>query len=305
MGKSKVCVVSHDAGAAEVLASYVARNKLDVLLVLEGPAIKVFERRMGKIEIFSLEEALISCKWCLCGTSWASDLEWRAIRQARDIGKYVVVFLDHWVNYRERFIRQGISHFPNEIWVGDAYAHNIASQIFADIPIKLVENPYFLDVQEQLARLPHKELAKTTEVTVLYVCEPIADHALKEYGNERYFGYTEHDALRYFCENIAVLNEPVKKVIIRPHPSEPLEKYNYAKEQFGHVTIDLGGRQTLLEEINQSQVVVGCHTMAMIIGLLAKKRVISCIPPQGGRCTLPQREIEIFADLVRIHKLSR
>ncbi|MEX6775736.1 hypothetical protein [Limnospira fusiformis] len=258
MQTSKVCVVSHDAGAAEVLASYIFQNNFEGLFVLAGPAIKVFERRMGKIKIANLEEAIRSCDWCLCGTSWQSDLEWQAIRQARDAGKRVVAFLDHWVNYRERFIRQGTSHFPDEIWVGDVYAQNIASQIFVDIPIKLVENPYFKDIQDKLTQLPNNELAEVSEITVLYACEPIADHALKTYGDERYWGYTEHDALQYFLENISVLNEPVKKVIVRPHPSEPLDKYSYVRERFCDLTIDLGGRQTLLEEISQIQVVVGC-----------------------------------------------
>ncbi|USR89932.1 hypothetical protein NEA10_13840 [Phormidium yuhuli AB48] len=303
--KSKVCVVSHDAGGAEILASYVARNELDSLFVLAGPAIKVFERRMGKIKITNLEEALMSCDWCLCSTSWQSDLEWKAIRQARDAHKHVVVFLDHWVNYRERFIRQGIEHLPDEIWVGDVYAQNMASQIFLDIPIKLVKNTYFKDIQEQLKKHPHKKSAKATEVTVLCVCEPIADHALKTYGDERYWGYTEHDALEYFLENISVLNEEVKKVIIRPHPSEPLGKYSYVREKFCDLTIDLGVRRTLLEEISQSHVVVGCETMAMVIGLLAQKRVISCIPPEGKPCSLPQTEIEYLAELIKIHEPTR
>jgi len=305
MQKSKVCIISHDAGGAEILASYVAQNKLDSLFVLASPAIAVFERRIGKIDIVELEEALSSCDWCLCGTSWQSDLEWRAIRQARDTQKRVVVFLDHWVNYRERFIRQRIEHLPDEIWVGDIYAQNIASQIFLDIPIKAVKNPYFKDIQDRLISPPHKELVMATEVTILYVCEPIADHALKAYGDRRYWGYTEHDALEYFFENISVLNESVKKVIVRPHPSEPLDKYSYVREQFCNLPIDLGGRQTLFEEISQSQVVVGCETMAMVVGLLAQKRVISCIPPKGRRCSLPQIEIEHLGELIKIHELTR
>jgi hypothetical protein len=303
MKKSKVCIISHDAGGAEILASYVARNELDSLFVLAGPAIKVFERRMGKIKITNLEEALMSCDWCLCGTSWQSDLEWQAIRQARDAHKRVVVFLDHWVNYRERFIRQGIEQLPDEIWAGDSYAQTLASQIFPNMPIKVVENPYFQDIQHKFKHFPQTEASTANGLKILYVCEPIAEHALRKYGDERYWGYTEYDALSYFLENLYIFDQPVEKVIIRPHPSEPPDKYKYVQDSFSDlVVVHQGGQKTLIEEISQCSVIVGCETMAMIVGLLAKRRVISCIPSGCKPCSLPHQEIEHLSQLLEMKK---
>ena len=37
--------------------------------------------------------------------------------------------------------------------------------------------------------------------------------------------------------------------------------------------------------------VVGCETMAMVIALIAGRRVFTSIPPGGRPCRLPQREI--------------
>ncbi|MEG5182683.1 hypothetical protein QUB28_02715 [Microcoleus sp. B4-C3] len=301
MQKSIVCIISHDAGAAEILASYVAQNKLDSLFVLAGPAIAVFERRIGKIDIVELEEALLSCDWCLCGTSWEADLEWQAIHQARDAHKRVVVFLDHWDNYRDRFIRQGIEHLPDEIWVGDSYAQTLASQIFLNTPLKVVENPYFQNIQHQLKHFPQTEASTANGLKILYVCEPIAEYGLRKYGDERYWGYTEYDALSYFLENLAIFGQPVNKVTIRPHPCESLDKYKYAQDLFGDLVVQ-GGQKTLIEEISQCSVVVGCETMAMIVGILANRRVISCIPPGGKPCSLPHQEIEHLSQLLKIKR---
>lgn len=300
--KSKVCIVAHDAGGAEILASYVARNELDSLFVLAGPAIAVFERRIGKVDMVELEEALLSCDWFLCGTGWQSDLEWQAIRQARDAHKRVVVFLDHWVNYHERFIRQGIEHLPDEIWVGDSYAQTLASQIYPNTPIKVVENPYFQDIQCKLKYPPpQNEASAANGLRILYVCEPIAEYFLEKYGDERYWGYTEYDALSYFLENLDIFDQPVNKVTIRPHPSESPNKYKYAQDSFGDLVVQ-GGQKTLIEEISQCSVVVGCETMAMIVGILANRRVISCIPPGGKPCSLPHREIEHLSQLLKVKK---
>ena len=43
-----VAIVSHDAGGAELISSYVKR-KIDniYLYVLSGPAVKIFERKLG------------------------------------------------------------------------------------------------------------------------------------------------------------------------------------------------------------------------------------------------------------------
>ena len=70
-----------------------------------------------------------SCDWILCGTSWESDLERKAIEYSRHSKKKSVVFLEHWVNYKERFILDNVEYFPDELWVGDKYAEDLANEI--------------------------------------------------------------------------------------------------------------------------------------------------------------------------------
>jgi hypothetical protein len=295
-----ICVVSHDAGGAEVLASYVAQQGLQCMFVLGGPAVPVFERRLGRVvQSLSLEEGVAQADWLLCSTSWQSDLEWRAIDAGRRAGKRTAAFLDHWVNFRERFIRQGIEHLPDEIWVGDPQAEAIALQCFAGRPVRLIPNPYFQDIRQEIAALGMAAQVRTQGrgQQVLFVCEPLSEHGLREFGNERHWGYTEFDALRYFFDHIKALGKPVDRVVVRPHPAEPAGKYDWVTDEFGaHVT--LGGKKALLQEIAESDVVVGCESMAIVVGLIAGRRVISCIPPGGNSCALPQPEIESMQDLV-------
>lgn len=288
-----ICVVSHDAGGAEVLASYVAQHDLAYSFVLAGPAIAVFERRLGHLPLSSLEEAVANCDWLLCGTGWQSDLEWTAIGMARQKAKRSIAFLDHWVRYRERFIRRGIEQFPDEIWVGDSLAEMLALKCLPGLPVCLVPNPYFEDLRKNIASLGISAgaVSYTSGLRVLFVCESISEHGLREFGDELHWGYTEHDALRYFLLNLHALGKPVTRVIVRPHPSDPVGKYGWVSREFGN-NVKVGGGRTLLEEIVESDVVVGCETMAMVVGLIAGRRVISCVPPGGKACALPQPEIE-------------
>lgn len=293
-----VAIVSHDAGGAEMLASYVAQNDVACRLVLKGPAVNAFKRRLDAVEICTLAEGLSACDWCLCGTSWQSDLEWRAIEQAQKAGKRVVAFLDHWVNYPERFIRNGVQHLPDEIWVGDEDAEKLAREHFLNMSIRLVPNPYFIDMQRQIAEFGvRKSVVAGRGKTILFVSENISDHARLRHGDERYWGYTEFDAIEYLLKNIDALEDRIEAIVIRPHPSDPLGKYDrFAGAYSGFVRVS--GGEPLLKEIVEADIVAGCQSMAMVIGLLAQKKVVSCIPPGGPDCCLPQKHILHLRKLV-------
>ena len=293
-----VAIVAHDAGGAEILASYVAQSNISCKLVLDGPAVNVFKRRFGAIEICTLEEAIPACDWCLCGTGWQSDLEWCAIEQAHNMQKRVVAFLDHWVNYRQRFERNGIEQLPDELWVGDIDAERLAREHFPGISIQLIPNPYFIELKRKIADLEmDNDSVSGGGQKVLFVCDNISDHARLRYGNERYWGYTEFDAIEYFLGNIQVLSDYVESVVIRPHPSDNTGKYDWVLDKYPR-TVKLSDGKPLIEEIVESDMIVGCESMALVIGLLAKKKVVSCIPPGGPICRLPQNDIIHLRELV-------
>ena len=292
-----ICIVSHDAGGAEILSSLIRQRGFECQYVLAGPALKIFQRKLGSVDTRLLQEAILGADWLLCGTSWQSDLEWQAIQIARKTGKRSVAFLDHWVNYQERFTRGGETQLPDEIWVGDAHAENMARGLFPSLKIRLVENPYFNDLKRELAELSQPRELDPNSLRILYVCEPIREHAFREYGDEQHWGYTEEDALRYFLANLEILDAPVSRILLRPHPSESAGKYDWASEEYDLPIIN-GGAKTLFEEVAACDLVVGCESMAMVVGLLAGRRVISCIPPGGKPCSLPQPEIELMQKLL-------
>ena len=295
-----IAVVCHDAGGAEILSSWVQTCNEPYCLVLEGPALTIFKRKLGDFQQSSLVDAVERCDWVLCGTSWQSNLERKAIALAISAGRHVVAFLDHWANYRERFLEQGVAVVPSEIWVGDVYAEKIAKEVFPAIPLALKPNPYFEELRRELNSIGSPTPA-TDQRKVLYVCEPIREHALAQHGDERYWGYTEEDALRYFLDSLHAIDCTVSAITVRPHPSENQSKYEWA-EHYTSLPVRLGGAKSLLEELVAADVVVGCESMAMVVGLLANKRVISSIPPGGRGCALPQNEIESLQELVANHQ---
>lgn len=290
-------VVAHDAGGAEIISSYLYRNRLNCAFCLEGAAIDVIARKLGKVQILSLEALITQCDSLICGTSFLSELEWRAIGLARDAGKRCVVVLDHWVNYRQRFTRYGKWNWPDEVWVGDETAARIAVETLPELKHTLVHNAYFMDIKDEIKAISVPNRPQDKGLRILYACEPLRDDGIALHGDERYWGYTEEEAIIYFLSSVAALGDNISCIYIRPHPQEDPRKYDWALEKFD-LPLFCGERKTLLEQISTSDVVAGCATMAMVVGLLAGKRVISCIPPGGKTERLPHKEIEDLSRLI-------
>jgi hypothetical protein len=290
-------VVAHDAGGAEIISSYIRRQRLNCVFCLEGAAVDVVARKLGAVPLLPLEALVERCEWLLCGTSSRSDLEWRAIGLARRAGKRCTVVLDHWVNYRQRFTRHGQWRWPDEVWVGDEIAARIARATLPELAQTLVPNAYFLDIQEEIKTIDVPLRALGGGLNILYVCEPLRDDGIALYGDERYWGYTEEEALSYFLSNVRCLGDNLARIVVRPHPKEPRDKYDWATQQFD-LPLVCGETKTLLEQIAACDIVAGCATMAMVVGLLAGKRVVSCVPPNGKAVPLPQADIEDMSLLI-------
>jgi hypothetical protein len=281
-------VVAHDAGGAEILASYLLQNQFkEVRLALSGPAKRIFKEKLGDVRILPTLNVIEESDWVLTGTGWQTDFEWHAIRSARAVGKHVVTFLDHWVNYKPRFQRGGETCYPNEIWIGDEYAEKLARIDFPHIALRLIDNPCFSDFVNDVKRLEMDFPACSRKgKNILFVCENI-DHE----------GFTQADAIRFFMSNRDALCVDIEKIKIRPHPAENIDKYMWVTCAFGD-DILLSEGCSLAKDVTDSDIVVGCSTMAMVLALKAGRRVISCIPNQRYPFTLPYKQIENLSDLI-------
>ncbi len=292
-----IAVISHDAGGAQVLSSWILNQSEPFCLVVDGPAIEIFKNKLSSFKNIDLNTAINKCDWVLCGTSWQSDLEINAIKLAKKHGKKTVSLLDHWVCYKERFIRNSEQVFPDEIWVSDSYAKKIAINTFPGI--KIIENKnYYLEDLKKTLQLKKSSDSKSRPKgkTVLYICEPLSEQALKQYGDKKYWGYTEYEALEFFLEHIKIVDKDIIKIILRLHPAETEGKYDDIISRYP-ILIELG-TNSLSTEITESDIIIGCESMAMVVGLIAGKRVISCIPPGGKPSELPHKEIEKLTTLL-------
>ena len=288
-----IAVVAHDSGAVNHIIAWsknVDRNQMQVCLA--GPALLLWESSFPHAPISSLTDSLSTAKSLLSGTGWASNLEHDARKMARKLGIKSVAVVDHWTNYRNRFIRNGEEVLPDEIWVVDEHAREMAETEFPNTHIVQLPN-FYLDNLVNEVRSKEAKSTRGAESHVLYVLEPIrqAWGAVNQPG--------EFQALDFFSEQIGLLrlgdNPSIK---LRLHPSESIGKYDQWMEAQKDLHVTMDDSLALAESIAWSDVVVGCQTYAMVVALAAGKRVISSIPPWAPPCVLPQPGIVKLTDLL-------
>ncbi len=285
-----VAVVCHDAGAANIiLAEMQAAPQIKFLPAMQGPAAKLWiQHGFEASALLTLDNAFLSAGSLLSGTGWATDIEYEARKRSKNLGLTSVAVLDHWVNYAARFERQGVSVMPDELWVTDSYALDIATVCFKGQRIRQLPNRYLQSQVDQVAAM-----SLLTAGQLLYVLEPLR------------FSWpgcrlpAEFDALDFFISNLSkVANTERLQIRLRPHPSDSDGKYaDWLRANAKH-SISMDSSPTLSEAIGRAEWVAGCETAAMVVALAAGRRVLGTLPPGAPRCRLPHAGIVHLRDLV-------
>ncbi len=289
-----LAVVAHDAGASNLIISWLKHYTKLVRPSLHGPAAVLWAEAFPKNEIVPVEAALRDASVLLSGTSWASDIEHKARKRAKSLGVRSVAVIDHWVNYRERFIREGEMILPDELWVADTEAQTEARRCFPDLPILQLPNLYLEALVQEVAAC-HPQFARQNPQNILYVLEPIR----RRWGNDDRPG--EMQAFEFFLGYLSGLEGANKiQIRLRPHPSDWAGKYDHWFERFPNVDLVIDSTGSLSNQIAWADWVVGCESFALVIALHSKRVVISTLPPWAPRCRLPQRELLHLRDMVHL-----
>ena len=276
--ETPIAVVCHDAGAANHILSWLqVDGRLDaVRAVMDGPAERLWKHGFPEVQLCnSIESAFRDAKSLISGTGWASRLEHDARGMAKAHGILSVAVLDHWVNYSERFIRDGERVWPDEFWVVDEHAQSLAARSFTGMCIRLIPNEYLAKQLQRVKSVP------VGESELLYVLEPMrTDWGRGSDG--------EFQALDYFVSKLPCLNLPNDIVIrLRPHPSDPPGKYdNWIAEQ-PELRICIDDSPQMSDALSRARWVAGCESFALVIALSAGRQVYCTLPPWAPTCRLP------------------
>lgn len=256
----------NDAGSAYMMASYFFFSKKKINTILTGPALKIFKKFNFIYKNFNkkkLEFLVKQSNIIYTGTGWQTDLEKNAILLAKKNKIKVISFIDHWVNYRQRFLLNAKKILPNEILVNNKKA---ATQLkfdsfFKKSKIKLITNFYKKYILKKTKVFRFK---KNDKFNILFISEPFI---------KKIHGYSSQDIITELARYLRVNFK--KKIIlnIRMHPSQKKKDLKFIKEiKYKNIVLKISNRENLEEDIILNNLVVGCNSYALIVSLWLKKK---------------------------------
>jgi hypothetical protein len=277
-------VCAHDAGSANLISGLLALlpEGREFSICAAGPALDILVSQGEVLPPSAVGSLLVGAGSLLSGTSKPDVLlEHEARKEGLRRGVKTIGVIDHWINYRDRFVREE-EVLPDEIWVCDGEAFSMAEVVFSDSSVRLMPNPYLEGILDQISGI---SIVHSPGTQILYVMEPFC----VSWDDSGVFG--EFQALDYFQSRISSLGfpDPVQ-VILRPHPSESPQKYvSWIEQHPGWVLSD--HTEPLFKAIARADAVVGCESYAMYLALMSGRAVYSSLPPWGPNCRLPHDSI--------------
>lgn len=167
-----------------------------------------------------------------------------------------ISIIDHWVNYKERFYRNNQKILPDEIWVTDKIALNLAKKIFS-IKVTLKKNYYLMDFIKSFNDLAKKK-DKTNKI-ILYLTTNT--------NNKK----RDLAKLNYFFKKTKFYIDKKIQVVVKIHPSENISKYNSLIKKFKFVKFVKN--YDLIKLLIKCKYVIGYNSMAMYLASKVKKRI--------------------------------
>jgi hypothetical protein len=205
--------------------------------------------------------------------------EVHCLGEARRAGIRTISFVDHWVNFRLRFLdKHKELLLPDEIWVLDEKARQLA--IEDGLPehlLRINRNPYH-EYLEYLWKPSFEGKAYLDELNIskagfhiLFAPDPLS---LRD--GKQTTGFTEDEALQQLLQVLNALEFPVQ-LIVKCHPLQPVKILEdvVTKEK---VPVHITTNADTLELVNASDLVIGFYSNILLEANALGRNVIRFFP---------------------------
>ena len=244
-------VVAHDAGGAEQLVWLLKNLRIPTKAFLAGPAIEVFEKHDFEFSLMESLDSLLKCDLVLTGSGWMSSLENDAISACKIAGVPCLTFLDHWVNYKERFAGPPTVS-PEMLLVSNAQALAKANLLFPDASTWLLPD---FQIEEYRMKIYDSENFKN----VIVLLEPSS-----KFSGEFFIGPEEYRSLIKAAIDLNVRRR-LKGVVIRLHPSQDKNSEHVKDLKQLSQDVEFSENRHLIDDLRSASLVIGFSTYALYI----------------------------------------
>lgn len=281
--QGRILVIFSDPGGAKPCLSICESiDALDLLIISDREYV-FYNDFKSKVKVVKLSKEIIKYidefkpDIVFTGTSYTSDLEKKAIDHSKKKDIFTISFVDHWTSISDRFLtKEGLS-FPDEIWVLDERAKQIAiEEKIAKSKLFVAGNPYHVWLKNWKPKINRMQFYRNlhldeTKKMILFAPDPLSNVN----GIEK-FGFDEFIASRKVKECIGEADKKFKDTyhfLIKMHPNQSVEKLVEIFEDKNNFTI-----LPLEVDTNQSiyfaDIIMGFFSSLLIEASIMNKPII-------------------------------
>jgi len=156
---SKIGIVCNDAGGAQILSHWILNNLNNKYFFHLGKIAKeIFLENKVSLKITSLNNLIDKSDYIFTGTDYNPTKITDTIIKCNRKNKKVYSFLDHWINYKFRFLsKKNKLILPYCIVVSDNYAKNLVGKLFK-CKIKLIENFFLKKIKKSKKKINNNNI---------------------------------------------------------------------------------------------------------------------------------------------------
>lgn len=232
---------------------------------------------------------ILNADFLFTGTSHpdsSGGVELRFIQSAKKSQIPSISFIDHWVNFKIRFMKDAEIFYPDEIWILDQKA--LEAAVIEGLPVEKLtihENPHHLYLRKYWRpKFPSKDylhqlgiVPKPGNKIILFAPDPVS---LRYKENE--LAFDEASALKLIVQ---ILSEAASRfipaiLIIKPHPLQPGGKLEDVLQSMQPVNIEclVIKKAQNLELMHSADIVVGFYSNFLLEALQLNKKVLRYFP---------------------------
>jgi len=285
--KERILVWSNHTGGAELISSLIKHNQAayNWRIILKRPIIANVFKKKGLKKMIDRRQNLKIAKifeqkpdYVFLTTGWQADNN-KIIEYCRKTQTPSVAFLDHWIDYRERFgypTQNWKINLPDLVAVSDKNAYFLAKNLGFPKLAK-INNYYLLDI---IKRLKDKNKNQIENLLFLSQTMPV----VKKNRNFKYHGDFENKIITDILKNWPLVskNAGIKKLLIRLHPEQNPEDLPPYQKMFPDVEIEFENSNIipLEKSLKEAKLVTGLNSMALYISFLVGKPTKRAFLPQ-------------------------
>lgn len=275
----KITAVFCDAGSTNLLAYYLKNKKIKFDCYASGAALKILPKLFPRKKINkTINKKITINKTLITTTSLNNEFEFRAKLNCLDKRINIISVIDHWVNYKSRFIHKNKFYYPNEIWVFDNYAKRLSKKIFRNTKIVNKKNYYLKNVSEKINN-------ETKKKQILYICE----------GNRKI-----KNLITFEYKNIKKITSKFKKkfdnkyqLIIKLHPnSKSKALYQKVMKNFKNIKYKILRNTPVEKTLSYSEIIVGIRSYALYLSSQNQQKTFTLLTKKKMRNFIPYNKIK-------------